>query len=89
MPTSPLSACSWGDQVDIQRSIDAIIAHVQGRKKREMQAWDGNLYEPRDIEYKYMLDACLYFIPPHRFTEIDAFFIHQLSREVMPAAMFM
>ena len=74
--------CRWGDQANIELSISAITSHVEACKAKEMQLWKGCFHEADEVEYKHMLDACLYFIPPHRFTEIDARFIHELSSKV-------
>ena len=54
----------------------------RARQAREFAKWDGNFYACDEAEYEHMLDACLYFIPPHRFTVVDAQFIHELSSKV-------
>ena len=56
------------------------MSHVEARQAREFAQWDGNFYACDEAEH--MLDACLYFIPPHRFTVVDAQFIHELSSKV-------
>ncbi|KAK9808856.1 hypothetical protein WJX72_005192 [[Myrmecia] bisecta] len=72
----------WGDQLEIQNNIETVIDHVKHRKALEMEKWHGEHYEENRVEYVHMLDACLYFIPPHRFNNIDKDFIRRLAKEV-------
>ncbi|KAK9831587.1 hypothetical protein WJX74_001509 [Apatococcus lobatus] len=78
--------------VDNLEHIQCLVKHIQAEKKEHLRRQQmqiqgvlpaGNpLQEARD---DLLIDLCLYFIAPHRFTPMDRSFIKELSQEVTVA----
>lgn len=52
------------------------------RKETELKKWSGGVHGIDEVEFKFMLDAVLYFIPPHRLLAVDVEFMMALAEEV-------
>ncbi|KAK9840851.1 hypothetical protein WJX84_004084 [Apatococcus fuscideae] len=78
--------------VDNLEHIQCLVKHIQAEKKEHLRRQQmqiqgvlpaGNpLQEARD---DLLIDLCLYFIAPHRFTPMDRSFIKELSQEDIQA----
>lgn len=70
----------------VEKSIAKILNHVQVQKQLEKDYWKGSCAEAvGDVEYKHMLDACLYFVPATAATHptrIEIEVIKALAKEV-------
>ncbi|KAK9808793.1 hypothetical protein WJX72_003786 [[Myrmecia] bisecta] len=75
-------ALPFAGQPEIAAAVDEMVAHVRSLKVKEWQEWNGAVAPRGLVEYQTMLDACLYFLPPHRLSTCDLQFLQKLSKEV-------
>ena len=72
----------FGNAIDHKHAVRPILQYIDRCRAEQFECQMGA--RPGDEEYSYdcLVHCCIYFIPPHRFLDIDRHFLQQVQREL-------